>query len=674
MRSMNALVGLVSRAPARLEIKLLTAFLAIAVLLIVMGVVSLQVLSGVNQRNDELIKLQRKVEAYRQVQHDTTGQLYVVSSALLASDGATLSAALRQLNQFGYDVDRLQFVAKDEVELLERFRQDYDRFADFVSRLVELIRAGRAGEARSLEAEQAAPLADRLERLTNQLVNRAEADMVAGIEASNQAYVASQWTVIAIALASIMLAVVLGYALSRSLIQPLAQVEARLKQIAGGDFSQHVEVVNRDELGALAANINRTSEELERLYRQLEAANLAKSRFLAAASHDLRQPLHALNLFVAQLRRETDPVERECLVSRIEAAVAAMSELFGSLLDISKLDAGVVRPNMSIFPVAALLKRIETTFEATAREKGLRLRIVPTAAFVLSDFILLERILMNLVSNAVWYTVRGGVVVGCRRRSGIVRIEVWDSGIGIPEDQRANIFSEFCQLRMIERERSGGLGLGLAIVDRLCRLLDHPITLISRIGKGSRFAVSVPSALPVRLADAPPISSVDRVIGKFVLVIDDDALVLDAMRGLLKSWGCSVATATSETAAVAGLPEYERTPDLIISDYRLSDGSNGIQVIERLRRVLDAPVPAFLISADVAPERLREAAGSGYYLLQKPVLPMTLRTVVSQLVTQHDKTDAASGSLTIGEPSTGLQFAAVPIQSPPPQLPLPCDS
>ena len=674
MRAMSALVGLVSRAPARLEVKLLTAFLAIAVLLIVMGVVSLQVLSGVNQRNDELIKLQRKVEAYRQVQHDITGQLYSVSSALLASDEATLSTALRQLNQFGYDVDRLQFVAKDEVELLDRVRQDYDRFADVVSRLVELIRAGRAGEARSLQAEQAAPLADRLERLTNQLVNRAEADMVAGIEASNQAYVASQWTVMAFALGSIMLAVVLGYAISRSLIQPLAQVETRLKQIAGGDFSQHLEVVNRDELGALAANINRTSEELDRLYRQLEAANLAKSRFLAAASHDLRQPLHALNLFVAQLRRETDPAERECLVSRIDAAVAAMNELFGALLDISKLDAGVVRPNISIFPVGALLKRIETTFEVTAREKGLRLRIVSTGAFIHSDFILLERILMNLVSNAVLYTVRGGVVVGCRRRAGIVRIEVWDSGIGIPEDQRANIFSEFYQLRMIERDRSGGLGLGLAIVDRLCRLLDHPITLVSRIGKGSRFAVSVPSALPITLADTPPRSSVDQIVGKFVLVIDDDALVLDAMRGLLRSWGCSVATATSETAAVAGLSEYERTPDLIISDYQLSDGSNGIQVIERVRRALDAPVPAFLISGDVAPERLREAAGSGYYLLQKPVLPMTLRSVVSQLVTQHDKTDASSGPLTIGEQSMGLQFAAVPIQSPPPQLPLRCDS
>ena len=211
MRTINAVVGLVSRVPARVEIKLLTAFLAIEVLLIVMGAVSLEVLSGVNQRTDELIKLQRKIEAYRQVQHDTTTQLYGVSSALLSSDDLTLTGALRQLNQFGYDVDRLQFVAKDEVDLLDRFRRDYDRFTNVVTDVVELIRAGRAAEAREMQAAQAAPLADRLERLTNQLVNKAEVDMVTGIEASNQAYVTSRWTVMGFALGSITLAVILGY-------------------------------------------------------------------------------------------------------------------------------------------------------------------------------------------------------------------------------------------------------------------------------------------------------------------------------------------------------------------------------------------------------------------------------------------------------------------------------
>jgi signal transduction histidine kinase/CheY-like chemotaxis protein len=641
MRAINALVGFVSRVPARVEIKLLTAFLAIEVLLIAMGAVSLGVLSGINQRTDELIKLQRKIEAYRQVQHDATSQLYGVSAALLASDDLTLSSALRQANQFGYDVDRLQFVAKDEVELLDQFHQDYDRFTKIATDAVELIRAGRAPEAREMQAAQAAPLADRLERITNQLVNKAEADMVTGIEASNQAYVTSQWTVMGFALGSISLAVVLGYAISRSLIGPLAEVEVRLKQIASGDFSQRLHVVNRDELGALAANVNRASEELGRLYQQLEAANLAKSRFLAAASHDLRQPLHALNLFVTQLRRETDQAEQARLVERIDASVAAMNELFSSLLDISKLDAGVVTPSVSDFPVDDLLKRIEMTFAAAAREKGLRLRVISNRAFIRSDFILLERILLNLVSNAIRYTVGGGVMVGCRRRGDTLRIEVWDSGIGIPEDQRSSIFREFYQLPAAERDRSGGLGLGLAIVDRLCRLLGHPIELISQLGRGSRFVVVVATAPRRRLTEQPLETVTDQTMGKLVLVIDDDALVLDSMRGALKSWGCNVVTASSGAAALACLAELERTPDLIISDYRLADGDNGIRAIERLRKALSAPVPAFLISGDTAPERLREARASGYYLLHKPVLPITLRATISQLLKQHVEAERA---------------------------------
>src|SRR6266481_2320620 len=273
IRILNPFVRLVARVPARVQTKLLVAFLTIAGLLVITGTGGLRELSGVNERTEELVKLQRKIEAYRQVQHDTTTQLYSVASALVSADERTLSSTLRQLNQFGYDVDRLQFVAKDEVELLGRFRQDYDRFIEVVTRVVDLIRASRSAEARDLQAAQAAPLADRLERLTNQLVNKAEADMVTGIEASNQAYVTSQWTVVGFALGSSVLAVILGYAISWSLIGPLTAVEARLNHIAAGDFSQRVHVVNRDELGALAANVNRMSAELGRLYRQLEGVN-----------------------------------------------------------------------------------------------------------------------------------------------------------------------------------------------------------------------------------------------------------------------------------------------------------------------------------------------------------------------------------------------------------------
>jgi CHASE3 domain sensor protein len=215
MRRASSLVRLVSRVPARVQIKLLAAFLAIEVLLIVMGgAVGLRVLSSVNQQTEELIRPQRKIEAYRQVQQDTTNQLYSVASVLLSSDDMTLASTLRQLNQFGYNVDRLQFVAKDEIDLLDRFRQDYEQFTSIVRQIVELIRAGRAAEARELQAAQAALLADRLERLTNQLVNKAEADMVVGIEASNQAYDTSRWIVVGFALGSITLAVILGYAIS----------------------------------------------------------------------------------------------------------------------------------------------------------------------------------------------------------------------------------------------------------------------------------------------------------------------------------------------------------------------------------------------------------------------------------------------------------------------------
>ena len=262
-------MDVVARVPARVQVKLLAAFLAIAMLLIMLGTVGLQVLSGVNERTEKLIGLQRKIEAYRQVQLDTISQLYSVSSALLSSDDPTLSSTLRQLNQFGYDVDRLQFVAKDEVELLDQFRQDYDRFVEIVTHGVEMIRSGRATEAREIQAIQAAPLADRLERLTNQLVNKAEADMVAGIETSRQAYENSQWIVIAFAVGSILLALALGYTISWSLIGPIMQIEAQLNQVAAGQFTDRINVINRDELGALGADVNKMSAQLGRLYQQL---------------------------------------------------------------------------------------------------------------------------------------------------------------------------------------------------------------------------------------------------------------------------------------------------------------------------------------------------------------------------------------------------------------------
>ena len=386
----------------------------------------------------------------------------------------------------------------------------------------------------------------------------------------------------------------------------------------------------------------RLFDEIQDKSRKLEIADKYKSHFLASASHDLRQPLHALNLFVAQLRGERDPAERERIVERIDAATASMNELFGALLDMSKLEAGILEPNLTEFPVDRVLKRIETTFSAAARAKGLRLQVMPTAAWARSDFILFERILQNLVSNAVRYTERGGVLVGCRRRDDDLRIDVCDTGPGIPKEQQASIFQEFYQLAAAGPERRGGLGLGLAIVDRLGRLLDHPVELRSRPGHGSRFSITLPQTAAPRETGQPtdmPTAVADPVRGKLVLVIDDDALVIDGMRGVLQSWGCRVLAANSEAAALSQV-SLQTPPDLIISDYRLANGKSGIEAIEHVRGALGSAPPAFLISGDTAPERLREASDSGYHLLHKPVPPMRLRAMLSQLLRARQETAA----------------------------------
>jgi signal transduction histidine kinase len=402
--------------------------------------------------------------------------------------------------------------------------------------------------------------------------------------------------------------------------------------------------------GKLEERVEQRTQELKEALQQLQArtrelgeANQAKSRFIAAASHDLRQPLHALGLFVDRLHGRVNAAERRGIVEQIDAAVGAVDELFNQLLDISKLDAGVLTPTISDFPIAHLLKRTENIFTATARKKGLSLRIVSNSAWVRSDAILLERILLNLVSNAVGYTATGGIVVGCRRRGRQLRIEVWDSGPGIPKDQHQNIFAEFHQLGGPQHERRSGLGLGLAIVDRLCRLLDHQIELTSASGNGSRFSVIVPLVVAQALTAEPKASvraALGSIRGKLVVVIDDDALVLDSMGGFLRSWGCDAVTAASAHAALAGLAEPARTPDLIICDYRLSDGQNGIEAIEKLREAFKLSIPAFLISGDTAPERLRDARASGYRLLHKPVRPRALRAILGTFLKKHDFADA----------------------------------
>jgi signal transduction histidine kinase/CheY-like chemotaxis protein len=449
------------------------------------------------------------------------------------------------------------------------------------------------------------------------------------------------------------LAVLLSLLLAKRMVLPIQALQAGAARIGAGGLDHRIEITTGDELEALGDQFNGMAARLQDSYatlegkvaertRELELANLAKTRFLAAASHDLRQPLHALGLFVAQLNADTNRADRRRIVARIGTAVSVMNELFNALLDISKLDAGAVAAEITSFPIDPLLRKIENIFAAAARAKSLRLRVLPSAAWVRSDRVLLERILLNLVTNAVRYTERGGIIVGARRRGDALRLEVWDSGIGIPKDHQQNIFREFYQVGGT-REGGPGLGLGLAIVDRLCHLLDHRLELASTQGKGSRFSVTVPQA-PAQIEPAQiphPLRAVlQPFTGKFVVVIDDDRLVLDSVCGLLRSWGCEVSASTSSEAALDSLPNLHERPDLIISDHHFTHGENGIAVIERLRHAFDAPIPALLVTGDISVERRQEAEACGYDLLQKPVPPLILRAAMSEILKQRGASDA----------------------------------
>jgi signal transduction histidine kinase len=518
IRILSPFVRFVARVPAPVQTKLLVSFLTIAALLVITGASGLRELSGVNKRTEELIKLQRKIEAYRQVQHDTTSQLYSVSSALVSSDERTLESTLRQLNQFGYDVDRLEFVAKDEAELIDQFRGDYNRFIEVVTKVVELIRGGRSAEARQIQLQQATPLADQLERLTNQLVNKAEADMVAGIEASKQAYADAQWIVIGFALGSIALALALGYVISWSLVGPVKEIETRLDEVAAGDFTRRVHVINRDELGALATDVNRMSEELGRLYEQLESFSKNKSQFLASMSHELRTPLNAIiglsDMLVKNAARFGTDKAAEPL-QRIHRAGTHLLGLVNQVLDLSKIEAGKVELSPEQVDLVPLLDDVAGTARQLAEQKSNRLSVdhPRDLGSLLVDPMRLRQILLNLLSNACKFTEHGQVSLKVRRAAldgrSWIEFAVADSGIGMTPEQMAKLFEEFSQAEATTARQYGGTGLGLAITRKLCRMMGGDVTVTSEVGKGSVFTIRLPAGTAAPAASSEFVREVE---------------------------------------------------------------------------------------------------------------------------------------------------------------------
>lgn len=356
-----------------------------------------------------------------------------------------------------------------------------------------------------------------------------------------------------------------------------------------------------------------------------EQANIAKSRFLASASHDLRQPVHALGMFVGALKAHemVEPARR--LLEHIEGSIGALDMLFTSLLDISRLDAGVITANKVSFPLQPMLERICGELRGDAEAKGVRLTLVTTSSLADSDPVLLERILRNIIANAVRYTPSGRILVGCRRGASL-RIQICDTGSGIPAAYRERVFEEFFQLANPERDRSQGLGLGLAIVRRLSRLLDHPLRLESEEGRGTMFEIILPWGAPARMVP-PPVLPAPQLSSGLILVIDDEAAVCEAMRSLLESWGHQVITAGSGGQMLQRMAEIACLPTLIISDYRLGK-ENGIDVIRRLQSEFNDEIPAMLVTGDTAPDRLVEARGSGFPLLHKPLSAQRLREAI----------------------------------------------
>ena len=377
--------------------------------------------------------------------------------------------------------------------------------------------------------------------------------------------------------------------------------------------------------------LTRLNDALGRAKGEAEEANVSKTRFLAAASHDLLQPLNAARLYVTSLVERQGSGDDAQLVSNVDASLEAVEEILGALLDISRLDSGALRPEISTFRLDELMRQLEVEFAPMAREKGLQLGFVVSTRSVRSDRRLLRRLLQNLISNAIKYTPQGRVLIGCRLGGGKLRFDVYDTGLGIPKSKQRAIFQEFHRLDQGAKV-ARGLGLGLSIVERIARVLDHSVGLESKSGRGSHFSVTVPlaPALPLDTKkQKPQRMEVNQLADLVVLCIDNEPKILDGMATLLGGWGCHVLKAADLKAALATVSDARTPPTGVLVDYHLDSG-NGIEAIAALRWRFGAELPAILITADRSPAVREEARARDIQVLPKPLKPAALRALMAQ--------------------------------------------
>jgi signal transduction histidine kinase/CheY-like chemotaxis protein len=459
----------------------------------------------------------------------------------------------------------------------------------------------------------------------------------------------------------LMFGVALAAQLSRGAIRPIMRLSGLIDRIGQGDFQAASELKLttspsdpmrrlQDNIRLMAMRLANVRQDLKQQVEQAtlalrlkkeeaEQANLDKSRFLAAASHDLRQPTHALGMFVSRLAQLPHDAETQALISNLEASVRAMQNLLDGLLDISRLESQAVQVAVKPCAVASLIQQLQQDMAPIARAKGLRFRVRSSPHWVKSDVVLLYRILLNLVSNSIKYTTRGGILVACRSREigTKLEIQIWDTGIGISPEHQQDVFREFYQVGNVARVRDRGMGLGLSIVRRTAELLDHPVVLVSRLGVGTRVSLTL-TTLPNMLG-AMPVAMPEQQLGNDlsgvrVLVIEDDVLVRTALVGLLVGWGLDVHEASDAMGALALVGAGLR-PDLILSDYRLQKGDDGIGAVAELRAALNQKVPACLMSGDTDVTLIAKAQASGLTLLHKPVRPAKLRSLLRRLLADH---------------------------------------
>ena len=370
-------------------------------------------------------------------------------------------------------------------------------------------------------------------------------------------------------------------------------------------------------------------EQLKREKERAESASLAKTKFLAAASHDLRQPMHALGLFIDALRAEPHTARGRRLSDSVADSHQAATALLDNLLEFSRVESGSLEPVPRVFPVQALLDSLRNDFAVQASAAELELRVRACGAQVRSDPILLARLVGNLVANAIRYTDQGRVLVGCRREAGALRIEVHDTGIGIAPERQAHVFREFYQVDggARRRGRSVGMGLGLAIVAGLAQALGHAVSLRSQPGRGSAFCVRVPVASPVAAEPSAAEGVAHDLRGRTVLVIDDDPAIVEALAVVLARWGCIAAGAAGAREGIAAFAS-RGAPDAMVVDAQLDEGASGIAAVAEVRSALGGAIPAIIVTGDTDPARMREAAAIGYPLLHKPLSPMRLRAAL----------------------------------------------